>query len=193
MKIDFSIKQIGTVEDARTPLLAPIRFATEINGAVRDSVTKRPNIAFHYFAQDLSIFTATLHRIWRIHSALQVFKFQFTQKLESNYHWKPGKFVKWVTYQRRADNEFSQTFILSDGAHFYLSTWFNEQNCHIWPAENPRTVNERSLQSQKVSSCCDLSAHVIIGVYCFDNDAGISIVVTAQIFRVIITSVLGLI
>ena len=51
---------------------------------------------------------------------------------------------------------FRVTFF-TDEAWFHLSRYINSQNTRIWAAENPHTVHEEPLNSQKIRVWCGVS------------------------------------
>ncbi|GBM84745.1 hypothetical protein AVEN_64886-1 [Araneus ventricosus] len=55
----------------------------------------------------------------------------------------------------------------SDGAHFCLNGHFNTHKCQIVSAENPHTIHEKPLHSDKVIVWCGFKAAFIIGPYFF--------------------------
>ena len=60
----------------------------------------------------------------------------------------------------------------TDEAWFHLSRYVNSRNTHIWAAENPHTVHEEPLHSQKFEVWCGISRRGIIGpIFFFWTDS----------------------
>ena len=57
----------------------------------------------------------------------------------------------------------------TDEARFHLSGYVNSQNKRIWRAENPHTVPEEPLHSQKIGMWCGVSRRRIIGPIFFNK------------------------
>ena len=67
---------------------------------------------------------------------------------------------------------------MSDEAHFHLNGNVNKQNFRYWAAENPQTLHQKPLHSEKVTVWCGVSAFGVLGPYLFENATGQSVTVT---------------
>ncbi|GFX98374.1 hypothetical protein TNCV_4001431 [Trichonephila clavipes] len=56
----------------------------------------------------------------------------------------------------------SEEATLSDGAHFWLNGYVNEQNCRIWSEANPQVYVETPLHLEKLTVWCALWAGGIL-------------------------------
>ena len=95
-------------------------------------------------SQELGLSYDTLWHILHLDCAdlhLHTYKVQLTQQLKPADHSQRHRYVKWVLQQKAVDSTFSNKILFSDGAHFTLGGYVNEQNCQIWGSENPQ-VNE---------------------------------------------------
>jgi len=61
------------------------------------------------------------------------------------------------------------SLFFTDEAWFHLSRYVNSQNTRIWEAENPHTVHEEPLHSQKIGVWCGVSRRRIIGPIFFEQ------------------------
>jgi len=57
---------------------------------------------------------------------------------------------------------------LAEGAWFHLLEYVNSQNSHIWASENPNTIHEEPLHSEKIVVWCGMSRWRVIGPIFFD-------------------------
>ncbi|GFW97066.1 uncharacterized protein TNCV_2696881 [Trichonephila clavipes] len=75
-----------------------------------------------------------------------------------------------------------------DEAHFWLNSYVNKQNCHIWSEANPQVYVETPLHPEKLTVWCALWAGGIIGPYFFKNDEGHSVTVNGDRYRAMVTN-----
>jgi hypothetical protein len=52
------------------------------------------------------------------------------------------------------NHDIVNTLLLSDEAHFCMSSYVNKQNCHYWAPNNPRELNQRHLHSAEMTVFC---------------------------------------
>ena len=65
---------------------------------------------------------------------------------------------------------FEQNFFFSDEAHVTTGGYVNKHNCRIWGSENPQVIEERPLNPEKVTICCDRWSEGVIEPYFFKNN-----------------------
>jgi len=61
-----------------------------------------------------------------------------------------------------------------------VSGYVNKQKCHYWAPNIPRELHHHPLHSTKVTVCCAVSSHGIIGPYCCENAKGCTVTVNAE-------------
>ena len=69
-------------------------------------------------------------------------------------------------------------FWTSCGCH--LTGYVNKQNYRYWADRNPKEVQERSLHSSMVTVWCAVSSQGVIGLYIFENEERITMIVTSD-------------
>ena len=61
------------------------------------------------------------------------------------------------------DGNFSHKIFFGNEAHFTLGGYVNKQSCYIWGLENSQLIEERPLNSEKVTVWCALWSKSVIG------------------------------
>ncbi|KAG7172038.1 hypothetical protein Hamer_G001014 [Homarus americanus] len=62
-----------------------------------------------------------------------------------------------------------ENLLLSDEAHFQLSSYVNKQNNWFWADVNPQELHEKPLHSKKVTVWCAISLECVIDPYFFEE------------------------
>jgi hypothetical protein len=60
--------------------------------------------------------------------------------------------------------------IMSDLAHFHLSSYINKQNCRCWSNNNPTQLHEKPLNTDMVTVWCKVSTFGAIRPYFFEDN-----------------------
>jgi hypothetical protein len=69
---------------------------------------------------------------------------------------------------------------MSDEAHFQVPGYVNKQNCRAWAPNNPHELHQSPLQSAKVTVCCEVYSHGVIGPHFFENEEGPTVTMNAE-------------
>ena len=97
------------------------------------------------------------------------------------YHFKRLFELKEDDYSRRLafaedflvrfemNNDWLDTILWSDEAHFTLKGQVNMRNCVIWASENPHAFSETPLHDQKITVWCGFTSNFIIGPYFYQH------------------------
>ena len=78
------------------------------------------------------------------------------------------------------NSDVVNTSLISDEAHFHVSGYVNKHNCRYWAPNNTHELQQRPLHSAKVTVCCAVYSHDIIGPYFFKNEEGHTVTVHAE-------------
>lgn len=81
------------------------------------------------------------------------------------------------------ENDFLNSLIISDEAHFHLNGFVNKQNCRFWGTENPRVIHERVLHPIKYTVWYGVTSQGSIGPFFFEDEDGNSYTVTGERYR----------
>ncbi|GFS76474.1 hypothetical protein TNCV_1620971 [Trichonephila clavipes] len=73
-----------------------------------------------------------------------------------------GRFVEWAQNEIAVVPDFRKRILFSDEAHFWLNSYVNKQNCHIWSEANPQVYVETPLYPEKLTVWCALWAGGIL-------------------------------
>ncbi|GFS68599.1 uncharacterized protein TNCV_4584991 [Trichonephila clavipes] len=113
----------------------------------------------------------------------QVIYSQFGLAIHQNDHQARRRFVEWAQNEIAVVPNFHKRILFSDEAHFWLNSYVNKQNCHIWSEAKPQVHVETPLHPEKLTVWCALWAGGIIGPYFFKNDEGHNITVNGDRYR----------
>jgi hypothetical protein len=69
------------------------------------------------------------------------------------------------------DNDNLNHILMMGEANFHLCGK-SSQNCHYWATENPRSIHQKPLHSEKVIVWCGVESFGVIGPYFFEDEAG---------------------
>jgi hypothetical protein len=68
------------------------------------------------------------------------------------------------------DEGVLDVLIMSDEAHFHLSSYINKQNFRYWSNNNPIQLHKKPLHSEKVTVWCGVSMFGVIRPYFFEEN-----------------------
>ncbi|GFX24645.1 uncharacterized protein TNCV_3344251 [Trichonephila clavipes] len=118
----------------------------------------------------------------------QVICSQFGLAIHQNDHQARRRFVEWAQNEIAVVPDFHKRILFSVEAHFWLNSYVNKQNCHIWSEANPQVYVETPLHPEKLTVWCALWAGGIIGPYFFKNNEGHNVTVNGDRYRAMITN-----
>jgi len=114
------------------------------------------------FSQETNLPYSTCQRAAK-KAKLRTYRVSCFQELLLMDHKKRVRFCLWIKdFLTQNPGILDATFFI-DEAWFHLSGYVNSQNVRIWAAENPHTVHEEPLHSQKIGVWCGVSRRRIIG------------------------------
>jgi hypothetical protein len=79
------------------------------------------------------------------------------------------------------DDNWLDSILWSDEAHFHLSGQVNKKNCVIWANENPHSFAQQPLHDKKVTVWCGVTANFILGPYFFHEPDGNGVLQTVTV------------
>ena len=111
-------------------------------------------------------------------------KSKLLRNLVNGTRWANNSFAlsSWTWWKNNSD--LVNTLLLSDQAPFYVSGCVNKHNCRYWAPNNPHELHQHPLHSAKVTVCCAVSWHGVIGPYFFENAEGRTVAVNAKRYEV---------
>ena len=68
------------------------------------------------------------------------------------------------------NENFLSRIVFSDECVFHVSGIASTQNTRIWPAENPRAIQEHEMHSEKITVWCAIHSEGVLDPYYFDNE-----------------------
>ena len=74
----------------------------------------------------------------------------------------------------------SKFFFSDEEAHFTLAGYVNKQNCRICGSENPQVIEEMPLHPEIITVWYALWSEVVIELYLFKNDDGITVTINSE-------------
>jgi len=87
--------------------------------------------------------------------------------------------------------DLSNKLVMSDEAHFHLHGTVNKQNFRYWSAANPHELHQRHTYDLKVTVWCAVWSRGVTGPYFFEDEDGIAITVTSQLYTEMINEFLS--
>ena len=72
------------------------------------------------------------------------------------------------------------TVLMTEEAHFHLSSYVNKQNYRYWAPENPQQLHQRPLHSERLTVWCGIASFGVLGPYCFEDNEGAAVTVTSK-------------
>jgi len=100
---------------------------------------------------------------------LRAYRVSCVQDGHTMDHEKSVQFCLWIKDFLTQNPGILDVTFFTDEARFHLSGYVNSQNTRIWATENPHTVHEEPLHSQKVGVWCGVSRRRIIGSILFEQ------------------------
>jgi hypothetical protein len=123
----------------------------------------------------LGISSQSLRRILHADLKLHPYKMMLAQELSERDHANRRAISAEILEQVPA----AAVLLSSDEAHFHISGAVNKQNFHYWAERNPRELQERPLNSPRVTIWCAVADFGVIGSYFFE-EGGATVTVTAH-------------
>ena len=114
------------------------------------------------FSQETNLPYSTCQRAAK-KAKLRTYRVSCFQELLLMDHKKRVRFCLWIKDFLTQNPGILDVTFFTDEAWFHLSGYVNSQNTRIWAAENPHTVHEEPLHSQKIGVWCGVSRRRIIG------------------------------
>ena len=84
------------------------------------------------------------------------------------------------------------TLLVSDEAHVQVSGYAIKQNFRFWAPNNPHELHQCPLHSTKLTVCCEVYSHFIIGPYFFENEKRRTVTVNAERYKLILEKFLSI-
>jgi len=72
------------------------------------------------------------------------------------------------------------TVLMTEEAHFHLSSYVNKQNYRYWAPENPQQLHQRPLHSERLTVCCGIASFGVLGPHFFEVNKGAAVTVTFE-------------
>jgi hypothetical protein len=81
--------------------------------------------------------------------------------------------------------------LMSDEAHFHLSSFVNKQSFRYWSSKNTQRFHKNPLHSAKLAVWCAISSFGILGPYFFEDGDGRKVTVNSQRYVIMFDNFLG--
>lgn len=111
----------------------------------------------------------TAWRALRKELRLYPYRIQRLHKLEPGDPQRRLAFAQDFLTRVAIDDDWLDTILWTDEAHFTLTGQVNSRNCVIWANENPHAFVQTPLHDQKVTVWCGVTSHCMLGPYFFDE------------------------
>lgn len=161
--LDF--QELGTMSD-RPRSGRPSTSSNDVD-RIENLFQENPQVSITVASAQLRIPRSTIHRI--LHKKLKMFpyKISFLQQLLPADYSKRLQYARHVRHELRNDPQYLDRIVFSDECLFHTNGVVNKHNARVWGTENPRTVQQVPLRSEKVMVWCAMHRTKIIGPYFF--------------------------
>ena len=109
-------------------------------------------------------------------------KIQVVQKLNEGDAAKRLVFSQQMLDLINRNKEVLNNLIVSDEAHFHLTSSVNKHICRYWSDRHPRELVQKPLHSSKLPVWCAVAAFAVTGPYIFEDERGNACTVTSELY-----------
>ena len=135
---------------------------------VKASVRRKPKLSIRRRSSELNIPATSLHRILRKNLGLFPYKIQVVQELKARDHEQRLIFAETMLEKLNQQN-FLDTLMMTDEAHFVLNGFVNKQNYRFWGSSNPQMMFQTPLHPERCTVWCGITSTKIFGPYFFET------------------------
>ena len=162
-------RETGSVIDASRSG-RPSKATKEKLEDISDRLLRSPSKSLRKLSQQSGLSLGLTHKVVRKELKLYPYKVRAVQELKDTDFRKRMEYCEWFNNFIAANGEdiLDVTFF-TDEAWFHLSGYINSQNSHLWSSENPNSVHESPLHSEKVGVWVAISRQRIIGPIFFSE------------------------
>jgi len=112
---------------------------------------------------------STIHKILRQSLELKPYRVRRVQELKETDLASRLHFSQWFLNESNNDDNFFNTVLWTDEAHFFLDGCVYTRNCIIWSDVNPRITVPTSLHPEKVTVWAGFNAKFLLPPYFFET------------------------
>jgi len=164
-----NFRELGRVSDKKRPGKKRSIHTPENIEKVRNAIQVSPRRSARRHAASLQLKRESVRKILVEDLNFHPYKLIITQELKETDYRQRLIFAQ-TMLQKLEDREIVlNNLLMSDEAHFELSSNVNKQNYRYWTDDNPHWVQEKPLHSQRVTVWCAVAEWGIIGPYFFDG------------------------